>query len=112
MKVPIVIMASGRGTGFEAIRRGVELGLVDAEIRAVISDQADAPVLARARDAGIKALHLPVPRPVPGSRSLHEELILSELKSLSPYFLVLAGYMRIITPRLIEAFRSSRGYSR
>ena len=45
-------------------------------------------------------------------RTRHEELILAALAPLKPAFLILAGYMRILTPRLLGAFRSPRGYAR
>jgi len=106
--IPIVVLASGRGTGFEAIYRAIESKELNAEIKAVISDQPQAQVLARAGKYGIKALSIPVE----GRRHDHEEKILRALESFHPRFLVLAGYMRILTPLLIEAFRSERGYTR
>ena len=51
-------------------------------------------------------------RSIAECRRLHEERLLGELDRLAPRFLVMAGYMRIVTPRLLAAFRSERGYCR
>ncbi len=113
--VPIVILASGRGSNFEAIADAIQSKKLDVEIRAVISDQPGAAVLTKARVRGIPGICIPMskePISLEKRRLAHEELILSQLKSLNPKFLVLAGYMRILTSRLIEAFRCDRGYSR
>lgn len=114
MKTPIAIFASGRGSNFDAIHASVEAGKLDAEIRAVVSDKPGAQVLEKARARGLKAICIEPPKEgSPEERRLeHEKRILAELAGLSPRFLVLAGYMRILTPRLIEAFRGERGYTR
>jgi phosphoribosylglycinamide formyltransferase-1 len=112
---PIAIFASGRGSNFDAIQAAVTTGKIEADIRAVISDRGDAPVLAKARALGIEAICVE-----PGTdkasaerrREEHEKRILLELAKFAPRFIVLAGYMRILTPLLIESFRSERGYTR
>ncbi|OFZ22534.1 MAG: hypothetical protein A2X94_02725 [Bdellovibrionales bacterium GWB1_55_8] len=107
--VPIAVLASGRGSNFEAIQTAIEAGALSARIVAVLSDKADAPVLAKARAIGLPALSV-VPRK--GDRAAHEEAVLAALRPYAPHFLVLAGYMRILSPKLLQAFRSDRGYSR
>jgi phosphoribosylglycinamide formyltransferase-1 len=124
-RIPIAVLASGRGTNFDAIATAIREGKLQAEIVAVVSDRADAPVLQKARDQGLNAIHVPsLPQTNSETKrggSLadkialrvdHEKRILAELSKWKPRFLVLAGYMRIMTPHLIEAFRSERGYSR
>jgi phosphoribosylglycinamide formyltransferase-1 len=108
VSTPIAIFASGRGSNFDAIESAIRMETLDAKIVAVVSDQPQAPVLEKARKAGLRAIAVPVQ----SSRLEHEKKILSELSGVSPKFLVLAGYMRIITPHLIDNFRSERGYSR
>ncbi len=115
--IPIVVFASGRGSNFAAIHKAIQHHELEAEIVAVISDRSDALVLSQAREFGVPALHIPVPekksdRLMTDLRREHEDLILKELKRFNPQFLIMAGYMRILTPHLIEAFRSERGYSR
>lgn len=113
--IPITIFASGRGSNFEAIHAAVQGGRLDADIRLVISDKSEAPVLAKAKSLGVKAVcveRVGRRENLAESREEHEKRILEALADVSPRFLVMAGYMRILTPTLIEAFRSDRGYSR
>lgn len=111
MRVRIAVLASGRGSNFEAILHAVEAGKLDVQIVALISDAPNAPVLEKAQRHGIPAFYIPFE-----SRNQHESRILAQLselgESLRPQFLVLAGYKRIIGSTLLEAFRSIRGYSR
>jgi phosphoribosylglycinamide formyltransferase-1 len=112
--VKIAVFASGRGTGFEAIAAAVAGGKLDAEIVALVTDQPKAPVIEKARKVGVKIVVIPwdeLPRQKSPAerRALHEEKVLAELQAISPKFLVLAGYMRILTPKLIEAFRAGPG---
>lgn len=109
----IVVLASGRGSNFDAIHRAIQEKRLNAKILAVISDRKEAPVLEKAKKAGIQAISIPVPE---GSalerRALHEKKVLEELRKLKPQFLVLAGYMRILTPEFINEFRSEKEFVR
>lgn len=124
---PVVVLASGRGSNFEAILRAIQRGSLSARVLALLSDQPNALALEKARQAGMKAVVVPYPtsseQAVANSAQLtkrdkHGELILDECKKLAqasgefPRFLILAGYMRVVSSRVIEAFRSERGYSR
>jgi phosphoribosylglycinamide formyltransferase-1 len=104
----IAIFASGRGSNFEAIRQATVSGKLEAEIVALVCDNPEAPVIERARGQGIRA----IVRAPSGPRAEHEAGILSELSPLKPDFLVLAGYMRILTSGMIEAFRAPEGHAR
>jgi phosphoribosylglycinamide formyltransferase-1 len=120
--VRIAILASGGGSGFEAIAAAVRLGKLQAEIVAVVSDQPQAGVIAKAKALGIATLVVPWEHG-PGldqsaraqARAAHDTMILQALDALTggrPRFLVFAGYMRIVTPILIRAFRDEKPYSR
>lgn len=113
--IPIAILASGRGTNFVAIHKAIRARQLDAEIVQVISNKPGAQVMERAKELGIPATVVPFASDkrihVASQRRIHEESILKALGS-KPRFLVLAGYMRILGPTLIEAFRSDQGYSR
>ena len=124
--IPIAVLASGRGSNFGAVYEAIRTKKLDAEIVAVVSDQPQAPVLELARELGLRAISIPagstaINEHVSASnsgmateerRKIHEEKILAQLLPLGPKFLVLAGYMRIVTPLLIDSFRCDRGYSR
>jgi phosphoribosylglycinamide formyltransferase-1 len=110
-----VVLASGAGTGFEAIAEEARRGELRAELLAVVTDQPEAGVIAKARARGIPVHIVPVPAKgeaatVEERRELHERRILEVLRPLKPRFLVLAGYMRVLSPNvLLGAFRSESG---
>ena len=106
----IVIFASGRGSNFDALHKAVEEKQLAADILAVISDNPEALVLEKARKVGIPAVAIPFQGGQ--SRAEHERKIVEALKPFQPKFLAVAGYMRIVTDLLIEAFRSEKGYAR
>src|SRR5689334_5953188 len=108
--IPIVVFASGTGSGFESIAQAVAEGRLQAEIRALVCDQPAAGVLEKAHKRGIKTIL--VPKAEGETRASHDERILAEILPLQPRFLVMAGYMRIVSSKLLESFRSERGYAR
>lgn len=102
-KVRIGVLASGRGSNLQAIIENIEKGLLSAELAVVISDQAGAVALERARKHGIPA----VPVSAKGFKDKREEydaLLARELQKRGVDIVCLAGFMRIITPVLIKAF--------
>ncbi len=108
--IPIVVFASGTGSGFESIAQAIADGRLHAEIRALVCDQPAAGVLEKARKRGIKTIL--IPKAAGESRASYDERILAEILPLQPRFLVMAGYMRIVSSKLLESFRSERGYAR
>lgn len=106
--VRIAILASGRGSNFDAIAEAVTQKRLNAEIVALLSDQPKTGALEKAAKRGIPTLVVPAEK----DRKAHDRKVIEALRSFNPRFLVLAGYMRIVTGELIEAFRSDRGYSR
>ncbi len=103
-KLRIAVLGSGNGSNFEAIARAVAEGRLDAEIRLVVSDVSGAKILERARSHGISALHLP-----PGEKrakldaAAQKELI-GRLQAEGVDLIALAGFMRIVTPPLLDAY--------
>lgn len=113
--IPIAILASGRGSNFDAIHSAIQSGKLAARITCVLSDQPSAEVLEKAKRAGIPALveQLPAGTSSPDQRRVkHDEAIVRALETHAPHFLVMAGFMRRVTPTLLAAYRSDRGYSR
>jgi phosphoribosylglycinamide formyltransferase-1 len=100
--VRLAVLLSGRGSNFAAIHQAIVEGRLDAEIVCVISNQPDAPGLARARELGLSA-HAINHRDYP-SRAAHEEEVLRVLAEAEPDFICLAGYMRLLTPVFIAAW--------
>ena len=97
------VLASGRGSNFEALLRAVEAGRVPAVIVALVSDRAQAPALDIARSRSIEALVLD-PKQYP-SREAHEKAIIAALDERRVGLVCQAGYMRILGPAYSEHFR-------
>ena len=102
MKKKLAILLSGRGSNFEAIARAIESGKLDAEIAVVISNRPGVRGLDRAKEMGLEALCLPS-RGV--AREEYDARLVEELKRHNPDLICLAGFMRLLTPVIIEAFR-------
>jgi phosphoribosylglycinamide formyltransferase 1 len=100
----IAVLASGQGTNLEAILEAVERGEVAGKVVLVISDRAGAPALARANRHRVKALHLN-PREF-NSREDFDRGLIDELKKERIDLVVLAGYMRLLSPLFIRTFSS------
>ncbi|MCK9858522.1 phosphoribosylglycinamide formyltransferase [Paenibacillus sp. ATY16] len=98
----IAVFASGQGTNFQALADAVRQGRLDATIELLVCDKPAAPVVERARKAGIDTFVF-VPKEYP-SRQAYETEILSELQRRGIELVVLAGYMRIITSVLVEPY--------
>ncbi len=102
-KIKLGFLASGRGSNMLAIIDNCKAGKLNAEPVVVISNNADAGALEYARDAGIPAFHLSINTHADPSR-LDDE-ITKTLKSHAVNWLILAGYMKKIGPRLLGEFR-------
>jgi len=100
--VDLAILLSGRGSNFEAIHSAIATGALDARIVCVISNRPDARGLALARELGLVA-HVFDHKRYP-TREAHEEDILRALAEAEPDFVVLAGYMRLLSPAFVAAF--------
>ena len=99
----IAVLCSGSGTNLQAIIDGVAAGSIPARIALVISDKADAFALERAKKAGIETLVLDAKR-FKGREEFDKELARS-LKAKSVELVVLAGFMRLLSPYFIGEYR-------
>lgn len=100
----IGILGSGEGSNFDAIARAIDAGNLRAEIAIVISDSADAPILAKARQRGINAVFV---NPGSGKSSLAEPAqkeIRDRLLAAGVDLVVLAGFMRLLKPPVLDDF--------
>jgi phosphoribosylglycinamide formyltransferase-1 len=96
------ILLSGRGSNFLAIADSVAAGRIpDTEIAVVISNKADAPGLAAARDRGLPALAIEANG---RKRAEHDAAIIAALQQHRVDLICLAGYMRLLSPGFIQAF--------
>ncbi len=97
----IGILLSGRGSNFEAIADNVASGKLDAHIAVVISNRKDAPGIESARRRGLKAL---VIESKGKERQQHDREIVAALKEAQVDLIVLAGYMRLLSPWFCQQF--------
>lgn len=102
----LAVLASGRGSNLQAIIDAIEAKRVDATIVAVISNKKDAVALERARKHGIKDLFVD-PKPYagqPDSREAYDRALLAILEEHQVELVLLAGYMKIVTGVLVNAY--------
>jgi phosphoribosylglycinamide formyltransferase 1 len=101
----IGVLASGSGTNLQSIIDNIEAGRLPAEIACVISNNAASFALDRARKHGIPALH--IDHRIFTGREAYDAALVETLNEYGVRLVVLAGFMRIITPVLLEAFPTS-----
>ena len=101
-KLKIGVLASGRGSNFQAIIDGIKNGRINAEIALLITDKPDAYAIQRARDNKIPCLYLN-PRDYP-TKDKYFEKIAGELAASGAGLVLLAGFMRIVRKPLLGAF--------
>jgi phosphoribosylglycinamide formyltransferase 1 len=96
------ILLSGRGSNFLAIADSIASGnLRSCEIAVVISNLADAPGLAAARERGLNAVAVEAHG---RKRAEHDQEIISCLREHQVDLVCLAGYMRLLSPGFVQAF--------
>ncbi len=96
------ILLSGRGSNFVAIADSIEAGrIADARIAVVISNKADAPGIAIARQRGLNALVIPSQSK---PREEHDHEVVAALKQHKVDLVCLAGYMRLLSPWFVQQF--------
>ena len=100
----LAILLSGRGSNFQAIHEAVKSGTLDAQIVLVLSNRPDAPGIERARAYGYDAQI--VDHKTFANRAAHEEKVLQLLDAARPDFIVLAGYMRLLSAAFVERWRN------
>jgi phosphoribosylglycinamide formyltransferase-1 len=99
------VLASGRGSNLQALIDASRDSRMDAVVAVVISDVESAQALGRARDAGIEARFVD-----PGPKRAHlsseaEDAIIGALDEFEVDLVCLAGFMRILSPRLVRHFK-------
>jgi len=98
------VLVSGLGSNLQAILEACAKGGLNASVGVVISDRKDAQALDRARQFKVSEVYLD-PK-ASDSREAYDQRILKELKRHSVELVILAGFMRIVTPVLIQAYRN------
>ncbi len=100
--IDIGVLVSGRGSNLQAIMDEIEAGRLDAVIKVVISDNPGAGALERARARSIP-VEVIERGPYPTREAFDTELV-KTLKDRCVGLVVLAGFMRVLSPAFIRAF--------
>ncbi|QMI07238.1 phosphoribosylglycinamide formyltransferase [Citrobacter sp. RHB25-C09] len=99
----IVVLISGNGSNLQAIIDACKQNKIKGTLRAVFSNKADAFGLERAQEAGIPAHVLTADRF--DSREAFDRELIHEIDAYSPDVVVLAGFMRILSPAFVMHYR-------
>ena len=104
MKKRLGVLLSGRGSNFEALAESVAAGRIpDAEIAIALSNREDAQGIEKARAFGIEA------RVISSKgleREAYDKLVIAALQENRVDLVCLAGYMRLLSPQFVAAFRN------
>lgn len=100
---PIVVLISKRGSNLKALLDAVGRGEVAAEVRAVVSNRADAEGLNYARAAGIPAAV--IDHKAYADRASFDAALAAAIDCYAPKLVVLAGFMRILTADFVRHYR-------
>jgi phosphoribosylglycinamide formyltransferase 1 len=102
MKRRIAVLASGRGSNFQAVIEAIKQGKIPATCIALITDNPEAYAIIRAEKAGIPVTI--VDYSLYSSRELYERALLSVMQQADADLFVLAGYMRILGNAIVRSF--------
>ena len=103
MKKRTAILISGRGSNMEALIRAAQVPDYPAEIVLVLSNDPEAKGLDIARSLGVHAESIDH-RPYKRDREAHERAIAARLDQSGVEIVCLAGYMRLLTPFLVQKY--------
>lgn len=99
----IVVLISGNGSNLQALLDQSAAGLLGGEVVAVVSNKADAYGLERARMAGTVTAVLPSKDYA--DRDSFDAALMTQIDSYAPDLIVLAGFMRILTPGFVRHYQ-------
>jgi phosphoribosylglycinamide formyltransferase-1 len=103
-KVGIAVLASGRGTNFEALVRATRHADTNGEVRLLVANVPDAPVLKKAEAEHVPAIL--IPHREYKTRAVFEQALVAELNHHGIELVCLAGFMRILSPVFVKAFEN------
>lgn len=98
----LFVLLSGRGSNFLAIHEKIRKGELKASIVGVLSNLPDAPGIQKAKEFGYP-VHVVSHKGM--ERRTHEMEVEKVIDAADPAFIILAGYMRILTPEFIRKYK-------
>jgi len=103
-RLALGILGSGKGSNCRAILEQISAGKLQAECRVVVSDVADAGILAIAREFGVPGVFFPPGKFRTRLEPEAEEQLVRLLREAGVELVVLAGFMRVLKTPMLEAF--------
>jgi len=103
-RLALGILGSGKGSNCRAILEQIRAGKLPADCRIVVSDVADAGILEVAREFGVPGIFLEPGKFRTKLEPEVEEELVRQLRSAGVELVVLAGFMRVLKPIMLEAF--------
>jgi phosphoribosylglycinamide formyltransferase-1 len=104
MNKKAAVLASGRGSNFAALARAVKNGSLKADLALLVCDNPQAAVLDKAKRAGVKSVL--VERRNFSSKEAFEREIIAHLRKEKIDVVVLAGFMRLLSPSFVREFKN------
>ena len=103
LRIAIMVSGQGRGSNMQEIIDGCKTGKINGEVALVIGVNDDAPAMERARDQGVPTLAIS-PKAFE-TTDAYDDAVFSALQSSSIDLICLAGYMRVLGQKIIDAYR-------
>jgi phosphoribosylglycinamide formyltransferase-1 len=100
----IAVLLSGSGSNLQALLDAQAAGTLASEVTLVVSDRAQSYGLQRALKAGIAAAHIPLTASRGPLRQQWEQRLAGVIACFEPDLIVLAGFMRVLSPVFLERF--------
>ncbi|MFC7063248.1 phosphoribosylglycinamide formyltransferase [Halobacillus seohaensis] len=98
----IAVFASGTGSNFDAIMNAIDEGTLDAEVSLLASDRINAAVIEKAQQRNVDTVVLN-PKSFT-DKAAFETALLADCQSRNVEWIILAGYMRLIGPTVLNAY--------
>jgi len=100
----IGVLGSGSGSNMQSVLDAIQAGTLNADMRLVLSDVADAKILDRARQAGIEAIYMPPGKFRTKLEPEVEQRYVAALREHKVELVCLAGFMRVLKDEFLKAF--------
>lgn len=109
MSIKLAVLASGRGSNLEAILNAIRNKSLEGSVEVVLSDNPAATAIDIGKRFAVPSFAVDRKGL---SREEHESLMLDKLAGYSVDYVVLAGYMRVLSPYFLKKFEHERGFYR
>lgn len=100
----VALVGSTRGSSSQATIDSIKKGELNAQVVVVISNKADAGILERAKNEGIRGVHVPCPKGTP--RSEYDAKLTQVMKDEGVDLVMLVGFMRILSPEFCRTWEN------